>query len=160
MATVEVESSEEGIRERKSESKRAQRNEKSLEAKKHSQLQPVQLSSVLLHLPNNSINPAFLCCEVSPVIVTGTVVVSMSAGRVGVAVSAGVVVSADTNTAQVKDGCMTQCSDVRLLQRGHINHPIVCLRDYSCGIFYCGSIREGGPGNTDVGGSDKQQRQK
>lgn len=45
---------------------------------------------------------------VSPVVIIGTVVVSVSAGRVGVTVSAGVVVSTDTNTMQVKDGCMTQ----------------------------------------------------
>lgn len=44
----------------------------------------------------------------SPVVVTGTVVVSVSAGRVGVAVSAGVVVSADTNTTQVKGGGVKQ----------------------------------------------------
>lgn len=37
------------------------------------------------------------CCLDSPVVVTGTVVVSMSAGRVGVTVSAGVVVSTETN---------------------------------------------------------------
>lgn len=45
---------------------------------------------------------------VSPVVVTGTVVVSVSAGRVGVAVSAGVVVSTDTNTMQVKGGAVKQ----------------------------------------------------
>lgn len=39
---------------------------------------------------------------VSPVVVMGTVVVSMSAGRVGVTVSAGVVVSAETNTTRLR----------------------------------------------------------
>lgn len=35
-------------------------------------------------------------------VVTGTVVVSMSAGRVGVTVSAGVVVSADANITELR----------------------------------------------------------
>lgn len=76
----------------------------------HNVIQPFQkLSSFLLQLPNDTINPVFLllscktrCRLFSPVVVMGTVVVSMSAGRVGVTVSAGVVVSTETNMTQLR----------------------------------------------------------
>lgn len=58
-------------------------------------------------------------------VVTGTVVVSMS-GRVGVTVSAGVVVSADT-----RGGCKEQNLTVMLRIKGDtfiIQPPGVCLR--------------------------------
>lgn len=49
--------------------------------------------------PDNTFNPAFHAHRcVSPVVVMGTVVLSMSAGRVGVTVSAGVEISTNTQT--------------------------------------------------------------
>lgn len=66
MATVEVESSKEG-NESQSESQRAPRCEKSFQIEKHSQLLSImsyrsfkRLSSFILLLPNNTINPVFL----------------------------------------------------------------------------------------------------
>lgn len=58
-----------------------------------------RLSSRVLPPPNGAINPAFhfFCFHVSPVVVTGTVVVSVLGGSVGVTVSAGVLVSAHQN---------------------------------------------------------------
>lgn len=94
-----------------------------------------------LQLANDTINQAFLllscealCRLVSPVVVIGTVVVSISAGRVGVTVSAGVEVSTGTNIIQLrsemaewnnpqtldhctKDALITQCFFKRLFMR-------------------------------------------
>lgn len=63
-----------------------------------------RLSSLVLQLPNNAINPAFLllssvmACTDSPVVVMGTVVLS-AAAAVGVVENAAVVVSANKHTA-------------------------------------------------------------
>lgn len=66
------------------------------------------LSSRVLLPPNGAINPMFhfFCFHVSPVVVTGTVVVSVLGGSVGVTVSAGVLVSAHQNkkTADRREG--------------------------------------------------------
>lgn len=76
----------------------------------------------------------------------GAVVVSASAGRVGVTVSAGVVVSADrkANTAQVKGGRVKQSSGIRSPQRGRINLPM-----FVSAISYVElHLHERGPGET------------
>lgn len=80
---------------------------------------------------------------------TGTVVVSMSAGRVGVAVSAGVVVSIGTqqesrspwNNTQTLDGCEEDALIIK------------CLFKVRFFIWNSSS----GPGNTGRRGNDKRQ---
>lgn len=114
-----------------------------------------RLSSLVLQLPNNAINPAFLllssvmACADSPVLVTGTVV--LSAAGVGVVENAGVVVSANkvrgvpsetllTHSITVKDTSISSCLFSRL-------------------VYVEFRLHQGGPGNTDFRGADKPQRQ-
>lgn len=91
------------------------------------------LSSLVLQLPNNAINPAFLllssvmACMGSPVVVMGTVV--LSARTVGVVEKAGVVVSAHKHTLLRSDVFTEKKKRSQPLDysKGHVNQLLFIL---------------------------------
>lgn len=119
------------------------------------------LSSLVLQLPNNAINPAFLllssvmACTDSPVVVMGTVVLSV--GTVGVVEKAGVVVSAHKHTLP-RSEVFTENnipSHLITVKGTLISFCLFCRLVY---VEFC--LHQGGPGNAYVGRTDKQQRHK
>lgn len=119
------------------------------------------LSSLVLQLPNNAINPAFLllssvmACTDSPVVVMGTVVLSV--GTVRVVEKAGVVVSAHKHTLP-RSEVFTENnipSHLITVKGTLISFCLFCRLVY---VEFC--LHQGGPGNAYVGRTDKQQRHK
>lgn len=98
-----------------------------------------RLSSLVLQLPNNAINPAFLllssvmACTDSPVVVMETVV--LSAAAVGVVENAAVVVSANKHNGTRVTGVPSETATHTLdYSKGHI-HRLVFVLLISIGGF-------------------------
>lgn len=111
-----------------------------------------ELSSLVLQLPNNAINPAILLLSSvmagtdSPVVVMGTVV--LSAGTVGVVEKAGVVVSAHRHTLPRSEVFTENNIPSHLIT---VKGTLISFCLFCRLVYVEFRLQQGGPGNADVG---------